>query len=134
MDYYSLAESHQKTARILLDNRQYMDSVYHSCLAVEMYLKSKHAVLFPNSELGITHDVIGISRDLMKQYPSTVNLRHAFVSVRKYMNESRYPHGGTAVYTQSFAEEFFEYIELIKAYIDNECQLNIGDLENRYRR
>ena len=132
MDYYNLAENHQITARILIDNGQHMDSVYHSCLAVEMYLKSKHSVLFPDSELSKSHDVIGISRDVLKQYPSSYDLKHIFISVRKYMNESRYPYNGLSVYTEDFAEDFFEYIKIIKAYIDNECQATLEDLHKRF--
>ena len=61
-------------------------------------------------------------------------MRHIFISVRKYMNESRYPYHGMSVYTLEFAEEFFGFINTIKSYIDNECQVTLEDLKNRFNK
>lgn len=65
VDYYELAEDNLETVKVLINGKKYMQAVYYSCLAAEMYLKSRHSIAFSLSELDKTHDIIGFYRDLV---------------------------------------------------------------------
>jgi len=134
VDYYNLYERNAKTAQILLDNGMYPESVYHSCLAVEMILKSKHSILFPLSPLAEKHDIIGLYIEIANQYKPDARVYSIIKSMRKYFNESRYPTYGVGTYTESFAREFIHHIKEVVLYIENECQTTMKDLANRYKK
>ena len=71
---------------------------------------------------------------LINRFKSHKDLLQIVKLGRKYFNESRYPHGDTAIYTKDFAQEFLRYVDKIKSYIDDVCIGNIADLQNKFRK
>ena len=134
MDYYKLAEDKQKVAQLTKDAGFYADSVYASCLAVEFFLKSVMNRVPEAQEFEFTHDVINLYYAIKKKYPSSKDLSETVKYCRKYNNESRYPYGGTEIYTDDFADQFLLYTEYVKYYVDEECQATVEDLKNKFNK
>ena len=134
MRYYQMAEDKQKVAQLTKDAGFYADSVYASCLAVEFYLKSVMSRVPDAQEFEFTHDVINLYFAIRKKYPSSSDLSEAVKFCRRYINESRYPYSGLEIFTGNFAEQFLEYAEDVKRYIDEECQATIEDLKNKFNK
>ena len=134
MNYYDNAEEVHKAAEILCDNGQYRISVYNSCLAMELYLKSRLNFEGVNEKLEFSHDTVNIYRLIAMRFPPKKDLLKTVTFGRKYFNESRYPRGDVEVYTKEFADEFLIYVSAIKSYIDNECLVNLGDLQDKYKK
>ena len=132
MDYYSSAVSWFESAKLLEANEFFQQSVSQSCLAVELFLKSKLLIVEPDSELDKSHDSINIYRVLAKHYPTNRDLLPGIRNCRKYFNEARYPYSGVEFYTKTFAQEFLGYVQAVKDYIDNDCQANLDDLQRKY--
>jgi HEPN domain-containing protein len=78
-----------------------------------------------------SHDVIGMYRELSKQFCGTKDLTHAVKLSRKYFNEARYSDKEKDLYSEAFAREFIGYVGDVKDYIDNECVAESGDLEGK---
>ena len=121
-------------SKSLCENGHYRMSVYNSCLAVELFLKSRLYLVEGSEDYEFSHDTINIYRHLRTKFPSKIDLTRMITLARKYFNESRYPHGDTGVFTKDFALEFLENVETIKDYIDNECTADIKDLKGRFQR
>lgn len=132
MNYYDNALNWYNSAKFSLTGEFYQQSISQSCLAVELFLKSKLILVDPDSELDKSHDSISIFKELAKKYPTRKELLHGIRNCRKYFNEARYPHSGTDIYTKEFAEEFVKYVEDVRDYIDNECPTSMQDLQNKY--
>lgn len=132
MNYYNNAVSWYNSAKFSLTGGFYQQSVSQSCLAVELFLKSKLILIDPGSELDKTHDSINIFKVVAKKYPPKKDLLPGVRNCRKYFNEARYPYGGTEIYSKEFAEEFVKYVEDVMDYIDNECQATLEDLQNKF--
>ena len=134
MNFYDNAMEVQLAAESLCENGHYRMSVCNSCLAIELFLKSRLPLVEGWEEYEFSHDVINIYRHLSKKFRSKTDLTKMITLGRKYFNESRYPHGDTAVYTRDFAQEFLEYVSSVRSYIDNECIADIDDLQDRFRK
>lgn len=134
MDYYDNAVNWYNSAKFLITGGFYQQSVSQSCLAVELFLKSKLIVIDPNSELDKSHDSLNIFKEVVKKYPTGKNLLPCIRSCRKFFNESRYPYTTIDIYTKEFAEEFIKHVEYVKDYVDNDCQASIEDLQSKYKK
>ena len=132
MDYYSSAEQWYSAAKYLAAGGFYQQSVSQSCLAVELYLKSRLLVVDPDSELDKSHDTVNIFHVLAKRYPTNRDILTGIRYCRKYFNEARYPYNGTNVYSKELADQFLGYVEEVKNYIDQDCPVSISDLQRRF--
>ena len=133
MNYYELAEDEIKAMKVLFDSGQYRHVIQHSCLCLEYLLKSKLVQIQPTSELLYGHDIINIFKAVQAKYSSSKDLTSVVKFCRKYFNESRYPSSGTFIYTKEFANQFRQYVDDTKHYIDNECLATFEDLANKNR-
>jgi len=68
VDYYNSAVNWYESAKLLESNGFYQQSVSQSCLAAELFLKSRLSIIDPNSELDKSHDSINIFNELKKKY------------------------------------------------------------------
>jgi len=123
-----------KAAEVLYDNEQYRMSVSNSCLAMELYLKSKLHLTDKGENYAYSHDTINMYIQLAKRFSPSEDLLQFVKLGKKYFNEARYPFSDTAIYTKTFAQEFLGHVNAIKDYIDDVCVGNIDDLQNKYRR
>jgi hypothetical protein len=78
-----------------------------------------------------SHDVINIYRCIIKRYKSKNDLLPYLVTTRKYFNEARYPASDLSVYTKAFCEEFLNYVDAVRDFIDYECHANLDDLTKK---
>jgi len=127
-----LAEEEIQTIDVLYAAGKYRHAVYHSCIAIELLLKSKLVQIDPTSVLLESHDIINIYKAVNEKYESSKDLQLIVRFSRKYFNESRYPVSGKAVYTMGFATQFLQYVKDIKYYIDTECTANLEDLVTKF--
>ena len=134
MNFYDNAVEVHQAAEILYINEQYRISVSNSCLAIELYLKSKLHLTEKGEDYAYSHDTINMYVQLTKRFKAHDGLFQIVKLGRKYFNESRYPHGDTAIYTKEFAQEFLGYVEEIKSYIDDVCVGDLTDLQNKFRK
>jgi len=101
---------------------------------VELYLKSVLGQVEHPTDLETSHDVISIYKCLSKRYRATEDLLPALVRCRKNFNEARYPASGSAAYSKEFCEEFLEYIDMVRRYVDNQCQATLDDVVERFKK
>ena len=134
MNFYDNATEVHRAAEILWNNNQYRMSVSNSCLAIELYLKSKLHLTEKGEEYAYSHDTINMFIQLANRFGPDDGLLQIVKLGRKYFNESRYPHGDTAIYTREFAQEFLGYVGAIKSYIDDVCIGDIADLQKKFGR
>ena len=134
MNFYDNATEVYLAAESLYESGHYRMSICNSCLSIELFLKSRLHLVDGWEEYEFSHDVINIYRHLQKRFPSKIDLTKMITLGRKYFNESRYPHGDTAIYTKEFAQEFLEHVANVRSYIDDECIANIGDLKNKFKK
>ena len=134
MNFYDNAVEVHQAAEILCNNEQFRLSVANSCLAMELYLKSKLHLTEKGEDYAYSHDMINMFIQLANRFKPRNELLQIVKLGRKYFNESRYPHGDTAVYTKEFAQEFLKHVEEIKSYIDNMCVGSISDLQNKFKK
>ena len=127
-----LAEEEIQAVDILYVAGQYRHVVYHSCIAIELLLKTKLVQIDPTSALLESHDIINIFKAVQDKYKSSKDLQPVVRFCRKYFNDSRYPVSGTTMYTMEFAAQFLQYVRDIKLYIDTECVATIEDLATRF--
>jgi HEPN domain-containing protein len=133
VDFYTNAQETEGAAIALLDAGIYRQSVYMSCLAVELYLKSKLHLVPHDDELERSHDIVNLHKALLTRYQPKINMSNMITRCRKYFNESRYPYASdVSIYTKEFALEFVDFVVAVKDFIDNECIATIGDLKNKY--
>ena len=133
MDFYTNAQETEQTAICMLEACRYRHSIYMSCLAVELYLKSKLHLVPHRDNLETSHNIVSMYNALVLRYPSKKDLLPMIDLCRKYFNESRYPYAGdNSVYTENFTKEFIKIVCAVKDYIDNECVATIDDLKNKY--
>jgi len=133
VDYYTNALETEKAAVVLLDAELYRQSVYMSCLAVELFLKSKLHLVKYREGLELSHDIVNLYRALQTRFKPKSELDKAIARCRKYFNEARYPYANdTSIYTHEFASEFVEIVKTIKHYIESVCIATIEDLEKTY--
>ena len=114
MNFYDNAAEVHQAAEILYNNKQFRLSIANSCLAIELYLKSKLHLTEKGEDYAYSHDMINMFLELAKRFNPPEELLQIVKLSRKYFNESRYPHGDTAVYSDKFAQEFLEYVNKIK--------------------
>lgn len=133
MDLYRNAQETEAAALTLLNAGHYRQCVYFSCLAVELYLKSKLHLVEHHIDLESSHNIIGLYDTLSSRFKSKTNMRPMMVRCRKYFNESRYPYeSDISAYTQTFAKEFTDFLANVRNYIDNECIATMEDLQEKY--
>lgn len=132
MDFYENATDVHEAAEILYKNGKYRMSVYNSCLAIELYLKSKLSLVEYDVRLEASHDVVNIYRCLTNRFSSSKDLTLVINLCRKYFNESRYPYKGVEAFTSEFALEFLKHLLDVKSYIDNECSATMEDLQKKF--
>ena len=134
MDYYTNAQGYENAANKLVEIGCYQQSIHLSCIAVELYLKSKLPLVPHDKYLETSHDVLKMYRTLTSKFKPKSDMREMITMCRKYFNESRYPSStNTDVFTKDFAVEFTEFIEAIRDFIDNECIATLNDLQEKYR-
>ena len=134
MDFYDNAIEVHQAADVLCKSGQYRMSVSTSCLAIELYLKSKLHLTENGEDYAYSHDTINMYIHLANRFKPNESLFHSIKLVRKYFTESRYPYDDTAIYTKEFAQEFLEYVAAVKDYIDNVCIANIDDLQDKFQK
>ena len=130
-NFYDMAESKVKSANVLLDSGQYLDAIYLYCLATEFYLKSKLKYVKHDETLEGSHDIVNISKALLKSYPTKKDLNF-LKQVRKYMNESRYPFNDKSfnlMNNSEFVIQFKKYCEEIKSYIDEDVVITVNKMQ-----
>jgi len=132
VNFYALAEEEIQAIDVLNTAGQYRHAVYHSCIAIELLLKSKLVQIDPTSAFLESHDIINIYKAVREKYNSSKDLQQVVRFCRKYFNESRYPVSGTVIYTKEFASQFLQNVMDIKHYIDTECMATIEDLASRF--
>ena len=133
MNYYDNAVDVHESADGLLGLNKFRMSIYCSCLAVELYLKSKLHLVSHEDELEVSHNIIAIYDALTARFKPKNDLKPMIVRCRKYFNESRYPYvGDIGIYTKEFAEEFIDFTNQVKDFIDNDCMATMDDLLNKY--
>jgi len=132
MNLYENAEYWEGSAKDNLIIKRYRTSVYSSCLAIELYLKSALSSVDPNSDYLESHDVVNLYNTVARKYPPSSDLSPIIRKCRKHFNEARYP-VVEEVYDKNFAEEFTGNVKKIKNYVDNECHISDEDLIKRFR-
>jgi len=134
VDFYDNAWEAEQTAIDLVNIGRYRYAVYISCLATELYLKSKlHLVDHGDDELETSHNVIKMLRVLSKRFPPKKHLKSMVEFSRKYYNESRYPYAGdVSIYTKDFAQQFLEFTAAVRDYVENDCLATMDDLSDKY--
>ncbi|MCL1999367.1 MAG: HEPN domain-containing protein [Turicibacter sp.] len=134
MNHYQNAQETERTAIGLVEIESYRHSIYMSCLACELYLKSKLHLVPHREELERSHDVVNIFVALAFRFKPKQGLLQKVERARKYFNESRYPYASdTSAYTKDFAEEFLQIVAEIRTYIDEDCLATLDDLRNKYQ-
>ncbi|GHU56745.1 hypothetical protein AGMMS49975_20660 [Clostridia bacterium] len=134
MGLYDDAIEELETGIDLIAIGRYRQAIFHFCLSVEQFLKSKLLLIAPLSDLEFSHDVINIYNELRYTYKSTKNMASQIKLCRKYFNESRYSNSNRDIYTKEFAEQFLQYANDVKSYIDNECAATLDDLVDKFNK
>ena len=131
MNLFEQACSWHDSANKLLENEFYQQSIYHYCLAGELYLKSVLHLVPHNTELEISHDIIGIYSAISSKYGKETKVTDAVKFLRKYFNESRYP-TSDVIFTLQLSDDFANYAKCIRDYIENKCHISVNDLMNYF--
>ncbi|MCL1997695.1 MAG: HEPN domain-containing protein [Turicibacter sp.] len=133
MDFYDNAWETEQTAIDLVNIGRYRYAVYLSCLATELYLKSKLHLVEHEDDLETSHNAIEMLRLLAERFPNGKNLKSMVRFSRKYYNESRYPYAGdVSAYTKDFAQQFLEFTAAVREYVENDCLATVDDLADKY--
>ena len=132
MNFYDNAVEVHTAAQVLYDNEQYRMSVANSCLAMELYLKSKLHLTEKGENYAYSHDTINMYIQLANRFTPDVDLLPLVKLGKKYFNESRYPHGDSTFFSKAFAQEFLGYVQDIKSYIDDACIGTMEDLQRKF--
>jgi len=133
VDLYENACQTERAAINLLSTGDYRHSVFISCLATELYLKSKLQLVPHDAELETSHDAIRMLAALTKRFPTGRKLKSMIRFCRKYYNEARYPYAGdVSAYTKDFAQQFLEFTATVREYVENDCLATMDDLADKY--
>jgi len=133
MDYYKLSEEPLAAAKANKDQGLYRMSVSMATLAIDLLLKSVVHRIESAHDLIMGHNHAGMVTFVETIYPKKDKIRHAAKLSRKYFNASRYSRvENLALFSEELADEFICYAELIKEYVDNDCQATIEDLQTRF--
>ena len=133
MDYYINAQETERAAIALLEAGIYRQSVFMSCLAVELFLKSKLQIVSHDDALERSHDIVNMYKALRTRFEPKRSFDKVITKCRKYFNESRYPYSSdVSIYTKDFAMEFISYVADIRDFIDNDCLATLEDLKKRF--
>jgi len=132
VNFYDNAVDVHQAEKVLCDNEHYRMSVSNSCLAMELYLKSKLHLTEKGEDYAYSHDTINMYIQLANRFKPDVDLLGTIKLGKKYFNEARYPHGDTGVYAHEFALEFLDYVTAVKNYVDNECIATVEDLQGKF--
>jgi len=132
MDYYQIAEEPLNASQALKRDGMYRMSVCMATLAIDLLLKSVLYRVNSSSELLVGHNHIGIFREIESHYPKP-ELRTVVKLSRKYFNDSRYSNKDNVhIFTESLAEDFIEYAQQVKDYVDANCQATLDDLQKKF--
>ena len=74
MDFYSNAYETEQAAKSLFENEFYRQSIYFSCLAVELYFKSKLHLVEHHIDLEASHNIVGLYTALTNRFPFKSNV------------------------------------------------------------
>ena len=133
MDYYKLAEEPLQAAIINKEQGLYRMSVCMSTLAIDVLLKSVLYRIAPENDLMMGHNHPGILKKLESKYSPNDKIRHIAKLSRKYFKDSRYSNSENfPIFTENLAADFINYTELVKIYVDTECQATIDDLQRKF--
>ncbi|MCL1878565.1 MAG: HEPN domain-containing protein [Defluviitaleaceae bacterium] len=135
MDYYRLSDEPIQAARLNKENGLYRMSVHMSTLAIDVLLKSVLFRMNQSDSLIMSHNHLGIVDVIESRYPRRDHVRHAAKLSRKYFKDSRYSNSENfPIFTKELAEAFIGYAELIKKYVDTECQSTLEDMQKKHAR
>lgn len=135
MDYYKLSEEPLQAALSNKEQGLYRMSVNMSTLAIDLLLKSVLYRMEPTHDLMIGHNHAGIVTFIERVYPKKDNVRQAAKLSRKYFKDSRYSRSENLdVFTEKLADDFINYTNLIKNYVDNDCQATLEDLQKKFNK
>jgi len=132
MNQYEQACEWHASAFALIDKGFYQQSIYHFCLAGELYLKSALNLVSYEIELETSHDIIRIYRTLADRFGLTEEMTEATKYMRKYHNESRYP-SYSIEFSKQTALDFKRFADTIKAYTDS-CTGTPEDLASHFNK
>jgi len=111
VDYYTNAQETEQAAVALLEAEIYRQSVFMSCLAAELFLKSKLLLVSHDEALEHSHDIVNIYKALRTRFEPKKSFDRMITKCRKYFNESRYPYSSdVSIYTKDFASEFISLL------------------------
>jgi len=71
VNYYDNAVEAHEVAELLYKSNKYRFSMYKSCLAMELYLKSRLQLVDDWEKYEFSHDIINIYRHLTKRFTSS---------------------------------------------------------------
>jgi len=133
MDYYKLSEEPLQAAKLNKEQGLYRMSVSMSTLAIDLLLKSVLHRIEPTHDMMMGHNHAGIVTFIEGKYPRKDAVRHAAKLSRKYFKDSRYSRSeNLSLFTETLADDFVGYAEIIKDYVDTECQATLEDLQKRF--
>ena len=138
MDYYRNAEEPLEAAVDLKNLNKFRMSVTMSTLAIDLLLKSVLYRLDPANDLIMGHNHQGILKLLELRYPPSNpgdrdNLRLAVNLSRKYFKDSRYSSAENfLLFDEEMAARLIYYAQLVKNYVDNDCQATLEDLTKKF--
>ena len=135
MDYYKLSEEPLQAAISNKEQGLYRMSVSMSTLAIDLLLKSILYRIEPAHDLIMGHNHAGILTCIEKTYPVKEDIRHIAKLSRKYFKDSRYSRSKSlAVFTEALAENFINYANSVKDYIDTDCQASLDELKTKFNK
>jgi len=135
MDYYKLSEEPLQAAISNKEQGMYRMSVSMSTLAIDLLLKSVLYRMEPTHDLMMGHNHAGIVTFIERVYSKKDVVRRTAKLSRKYFNESRYSRSENfAVFTEELADNFINYAQQIKDYVDNDCQATLEDLQKKFNK
>jgi len=126
MTHYSDAIEWMDLADIALSKGMFRKSVYHSCMAIELFLKHVAVKHVMDADTRYAHNHRGLWHLVTAYYGDALPISIVKLSM-KYLNISRYTtREGHAQFTEDFAKEFIRHSNEVKIYIDSRCG---GDTE-----
>ena len=134
MDCYSNAKEWHNGAKIMANSGEYRLAIYHCCMAVELYLKSRLPQVPHRDDLEESHDVIGVYKALSDVYGKDNTIDKVIPKIRKYINESRYPSNPVVKFDKSLADEFIGHVADVNEYVDTKCMATLNDLSTKFRK
>ena len=136
MNLYDQAEEWHRSAEVSCNNGFYQQTVFQCCMSIELFLKSKLAVIGDSLGLADTHNIIGMYNEISSQFNSKQHDVSEIIKLsRKYFNESRYPYiNDFSAFNQEFATQFLDNVITIKNWLDNQCIATQEMMLNKFKR